>query len=66
MNGIKSERQLCASRELPDKILCLGSLKQLYHISPLNSNTQFNLLTSTHRQAITELSWNYKLKEPYA
>lgn len=45
--GIKPEHQLPASRGLPDKSLCLGSLKQLYHISQLKSNTQFNLLTST-------------------
>lgn len=46
-NGVKSEHQLSAFRGLCDKSLCLGSLKQLYHISQLNSNTQFNLLTST-------------------
>lgn len=45
--GIKPEHQLPASRGLPDKSRCLGSLKQLYHISQLKSNTQFNLLTST-------------------
>lgn len=45
--GIKPEHQLPASRGLPDKSLCLDSLKQLYHISQLKSNTQFNLLTST-------------------
>lgn len=45
--GIKPEQQLPASRGLPDKSLCLGSLKQFYHISQLKSNTEFNLLTST-------------------
>lgn len=47
LTGIKPEHQLPASRGLPDKSLCLGSLKHLYHISQLKPNTQFNLLTST-------------------
>lgn len=39
LTGIKPELYLPASRGLPDKSLCLGSLKQLYHISQLKSNT---------------------------
>lgn len=51
--GTKPEHQLPAPRGLPDKSLCLGLLEQLYHISQLKSNTQFNLLTSTD-----QISWN--------
>lgn len=49
LNGITSEHQLCASRGLADKSPYLDSLKKLYHISQLNSNTQFNLITSTNK-----------------